>query len=242
MPVRAATRPIGTTKAPPTTRGWRGRELAFEGELAAATFEPFGGVVGALTGPGRVELGVALPGEFLVFELEGLRVPVADLFGEALFDGGEGGVDPGVHAGFDLGEVGGRVAFDRVPERDVGKAGADPFLLGDVGQGLPFVVAGRAVVDVGGDDRRWRRCRRRRSRRTRTAWRRTPSRRDGRAVDDLVFEVDERTRLGAGVVGVDEDGALLQELSVAQQQHADRRVEQRVSGSDERGRSGGRPR
>jgi hypothetical protein len=61
----------------------------------------------------------------------------------------------------------------------------------------------------------------------------TPAAVDGCAVHDLVLEVHEHPRVGPPVCRIDENCTLLEGLSVSFQQHPDRRLQERMAGSQQ---------
>src|SRR5262249_31092794 len=105
------------------------RELSFQCQLGTPAFEALRGFVGTLARPGGVHLRIALAGELLILELERLRVPVADLLGEARLDRGACRVDPCVHARLDLRKMTRGVVLNGVSERDVAERCTYPALL-----------------------------------------------------------------------------------------------------------------
>ncbi len=73
--------------------GRQGREFALLLQFGQASFQAGQQFFGTLAGYLRVQAGVGFTGSLLRLEIGGAVVPVADLFGQAVIDGGDGFVD-----------------------------------------------------------------------------------------------------------------------------------------------------
>jgi hypothetical protein len=213
--------------------GGLGADLGFAVELGHALAEAGLEVLGAAVGFAGVEFGVWFAGLFLLAEFCGAVVPVGDLFGESLVDGGAGLVDPAESLVADFLEVRWDDGGEGVVEGasfDVGREPGERVVREErFGVGL-FGVEG-SVVEVGGvfelvgsavgvefDEE--------------VALADGASSAGGLldAVDDGVLEGDEQAWGGAGVAFVDEDGAASEGVGVAFEGEVEGAGEQRVAG------------
>ena len=150
----AARAPTGTTTAAADDQRRQRRELALQVQLVDAPFAALCQHVCSLTGLARVEAW-CLAGQLLCLQLLGAPIPVGDLLGQPLVDGGTGAVDAFLDASPDLVEVCLGEVLDAVVEGALlDPVAGQPRSCKDVPQPIDLLAAGGAVVEVGRRPRR----------------------------------------------------------------------------------------
>jgi len=238
LPVILGEQTQGNDEQPAQGNRGQGRDLALLLQFRHALFQPGLQAVGAFASLTRVELGIALAGLFLGLQFLGAVIPVDDLLGQPVLHRCLGLGDEFQLVRADLFEVLGDHVLDRVALGLLFQVTAYPGTLGAGKNCLNTGLVGGegAVVEVGGVvDVPGVACRVQfdvehafgnDSALTGTC---------DASVLDGVFQVEEHTRLDAGIALIDQDRAPAQEIAVAFEREVDGSIEQGVSGADEGG-------